>query len=895
MLTFVVKNSLQNHAGAGQPYPTSSPSSPARSRSGSFRLQIPPAHMSPSPQSSPASAFFPGGLPSPFRYPQPSTPSSATMDPSHSVRSSSPSSTSSVSGVTMSRAGSVSAASSVYGTEAGTIVSQPVSSSSSTSATPGAAPRQTAAAPPSTGRAKHQTHSRRPSSPTKGGRSGRKLTDQDRKDICLYYEAHPQTKQDDIGAQFGVERSTVSKILKMKSKWLAIESEEQGLDQELAASLRNASFSSRASSTFGGSATPDLSATPHQSPPAPAMSKSNSSIFSMYQQQPSSRSAAPHADEEPAEQIVGGRYPRIDNELANWARQTLAQPGSRRLSDEALQSKAREIAANVEGAETFKASQTWLDGFKQRAGISAGLFKKRGASREEVDEDDADELEEQLDDDPDFQERATRHTASGRTKRQSALYRHRPTLSSATSASSVNMEVDSRTPLRPSTANSSTSASGAGDRSIDSEATPTHSTVHSRATSAAAEQRMFDSMYGYSPTEMDRSRSRTVMSRNSSMSASTSEQYPFAQQDARIPTSYSTNDLSSYNNPLQSPFQDPSNSSFYAPMGSGANSPIGRSYQHHDRSGSTASTTSSYSGLTAFSTNGGNGTPLTGSIYGSFPHSNSNSVPSTPAGATTGYFNHGPDGTQSQLQAAFVAQQRGEHHSGGASVARRATISGGSPFNPAQAGNGGGGGNTVGGVPLTSSLSMGPMSTRSSHRLATVANAASHSSSIQGLEQASASLKSAIDYLKSSAGFATPQDLIALFEVHQKMIAALPPSSSASSSGAAANDISSRSHSASSNSNSNNNSSSSSHHSHSHFSQQQQPSQQQHQAPPPQAQKFSFPPKQHRLKLGRTQSASSIHSLGMTPGGSFNGSSSLLRSPSVVSLGGFDRVMEEQR
>jgi len=53
----------------------------------------------------------------------------------------------------------------------------------------------------------------------------KKLRNIDRKRICDYSVANPAAKQDAIASQFGIERSTVSKILKQKEKWLAIDPE----------------------------------------------------------------------------------------------------------------------------------------------------------------------------------------------------------------------------------------------------------------------------------------------------------------------------------------------------------------------------------------------------------------------------------------------------------------------------------------------------------------------------------------------------------------------------------------------------------------------------------------------------------------------------------------------
>jgi hypothetical protein len=53
-----------------------------------------------------------------------------------------------------------------------------------------------------------------------------RLRDADRKNICLYHLSHPHARQEDIGGVFGVERSTISKILKDKDKWLNLTEEE---------------------------------------------------------------------------------------------------------------------------------------------------------------------------------------------------------------------------------------------------------------------------------------------------------------------------------------------------------------------------------------------------------------------------------------------------------------------------------------------------------------------------------------------------------------------------------------------------------------------------------------------------------------------------------------------
>ncbi|OJT08070.1 hypothetical protein TRAPUB_1005 [Trametes pubescens] len=58
-----------------------------------------------------------------------------------------------------------------------------------------------------------------PFDPQKGGKK-RRLYNVDRRDICIYAAEHPGVKQEDIANKFLVERSTVSKILKQKHRWL---------------------------------------------------------------------------------------------------------------------------------------------------------------------------------------------------------------------------------------------------------------------------------------------------------------------------------------------------------------------------------------------------------------------------------------------------------------------------------------------------------------------------------------------------------------------------------------------------------------------------------------------------------------------------------------------------
>lgn len=51
----------------------------------------------------------------------------------------------------------------------------------------------------------------------------KKLDGLDKKRICLYHANHSNARQEDIAELFGVERSTVSKILKNKEEWLNVD------------------------------------------------------------------------------------------------------------------------------------------------------------------------------------------------------------------------------------------------------------------------------------------------------------------------------------------------------------------------------------------------------------------------------------------------------------------------------------------------------------------------------------------------------------------------------------------------------------------------------------------------------------------------------------------------
>jgi hypothetical protein len=53
-----------------------------------------------------------------------------------------------------------------------------------------------------------------------------RLFNVDRKAICQYHLANPAARQEDIATRYGVERSTISKILKHKMKWMNVPESE---------------------------------------------------------------------------------------------------------------------------------------------------------------------------------------------------------------------------------------------------------------------------------------------------------------------------------------------------------------------------------------------------------------------------------------------------------------------------------------------------------------------------------------------------------------------------------------------------------------------------------------------------------------------------------------------
>ncbi|GAB7351206.1 hypothetical protein MBLNU459_g1645t2 [Dothideomycetes sp. NU459] len=66
------------------------------------------------------------------------------------------------------------------------------------------------------------------SSVRSGSTARRTLSEDERRKMCQYHAENPTKKQTEIGAMFGVERSTVSKVLRQKDKYLPQERQEEG-------------------------------------------------------------------------------------------------------------------------------------------------------------------------------------------------------------------------------------------------------------------------------------------------------------------------------------------------------------------------------------------------------------------------------------------------------------------------------------------------------------------------------------------------------------------------------------------------------------------------------------------------------------------------------------------
>ncbi|KAG6831007.1 hypothetical protein H0H87_006580 [Tephrocybe sp. NHM501043] len=155
-----------------------------------------------------------------------------------------------------------------------------------------------------------------------------RLDNSDRKRICLFHQSNPSARQEDIAAQFGVERSTISKILKQKAKWL--NSSDTQTDRV-------------------------------------AKHRSVSPSVPIYV------SDIPHVSPSPS------KFPEIEEELRKW----LVECSVRNIaiSDASIRDRAKQVARALDIPEDkFKASSGWVDNFKTRAGVQKGVCASVSAS-----------------------------------------------------------------------------------------------------------------------------------------------------------------------------------------------------------------------------------------------------------------------------------------------------------------------------------------------------------------------------------------------------------------------------------------------------------------------------------------------------------------------------------
>jgi tRNA/tmRNA/rRNA uracil-C5-methylase (TrmA/RlmC/RlmD family) len=68
--------------------------------------------------------------------------------------------------------------------------------------------------------------------PTGTDRLKMKLTAEQKYEMCTLYIEFPGQKQETIGKCYGLERSTISKILKDKRRWLATDAAEYAASQQ---------------------------------------------------------------------------------------------------------------------------------------------------------------------------------------------------------------------------------------------------------------------------------------------------------------------------------------------------------------------------------------------------------------------------------------------------------------------------------------------------------------------------------------------------------------------------------------------------------------------------------------------------------------------------------------
>jgi len=159
-----------------------------------------------------------------------------------------------------------------------------------------------------------------------------RLRDVDRKNICIYHHTHPNARQEDIGSVFGVERSTISKILKDKDRWLNISEEDESNEQT-------------SKHRYG--------------PSYPLLTFFISSIDFLFYFVPYRPSKFPEVEEEMLKALQG------------WSDRSM------NITDQLIRTRALEIATFLGiSPEKFKGSSGWIENFKHRHDIKRGEWLK---------------------------------------------------------------------------------------------------------------------------------------------------------------------------------------------------------------------------------------------------------------------------------------------------------------------------------------------------------------------------------------------------------------------------------------------------------------------------------------------------------------------------------------
>lgn len=212
------------------------------------------------------------------------------------------------------------------------------------SSTSSATMRQESLGPlsPTTSSSMNSTRSLSPSSMSSSPYSRRlkaktKLTDRDRKFICIFAERHPKVRQEDIAIKFAIERSTVSKILKARDKWMKVDMYSYG-----SKIMKHRYIFDHVFFWFAFRLSPPLS--------------------------PS-------------------KFPEIEDPLAGWVVECAINEIN--LTDSLIREKAKETARSLNiSEEKFKASSGWVENFKHRHSIRRGMLY----IPEEIDETDETEF-----------------------------------------------------------------------------------------------------------------------------------------------------------------------------------------------------------------------------------------------------------------------------------------------------------------------------------------------------------------------------------------------------------------------------------------------------------------------------------------------------------------------